>query len=190
MRIKWKVKLYAIILKGNTKFYPSLSSRRASRSISLNLRSPGWPSSSYRTAPRRVASRHGNFFRQKSSLSAVFIPATAFSPLFAYPFRDRRRRHEGFLDPPDATRRDVARCGAERSGAWEGIEARAKGVFPPCARSRSMGSPWRQTSPYLYSPRYFPVKLPELPASCCPCAARRSQGPRSFHPSPKVGGLS
>lgn len=36
-----------------------------------------------------------------------------------------------------------------------------EGRFPALqrARNRSMGSPWRQTSPYLYSPRCFPMKL-------------------------------
>jgi hypothetical protein len=72
---------------------------------------------------------------------------------------------ERFLDP---RRRGAPRCVATRHDAREGIETRAKGVFPPCACSRSMGSPWRQTSPYLYCPRYFPMK----PLGSAPCRSR------------------
>ena len=203
MHIKWKAKP-SCTLQGNTEFHPSLSSGWAARSISLNLRSPSWPSSPRHSAPRLVSSRRPSFDENWVCLPFHPDDSPLLSLLFAYPFRDRRRRRaRGFLtlgaSRRDAARRDATRHGAARSGAWEGIETRAKGVFPPCARSRSMGSPWRQTSPYLYSPRYFLVKLPELPASCRPCyRAPFAQGPqgsrsRSFYPRwnrPKVDGLS
>jgi len=183
MHIKWKVKLLSKrrkTLQENTASHP--------------LRSSGWHCSinqfkssfieltfivvPHRAAPRRVSA---TFFRRKSSLSPISSrrQASPITPIRVSVPRSAKTAHEGFLDP----RRVPTRCGATRRDAWEGIEARAKGVFPPYNRSRSMGSPWRQTSPYLYSPRYFPVKLPELPASCRPCTACRSQGSQDLEPA-------
>lgn len=53
----------------------------------------------------------------------------------------------------------------------------SEGRFPALrrARNRSMESPWRQTSPYLYSPRYFPMKL-----RCCSFVPVPAKAPTSL----------
>lgn len=100
---------------------------------------------------------------------------------------------------PDALRRDAAQRVATRCGAACGKGSTREGRFPalrPKSR-RSMGSPWRQTSPYLYSPRYFPMKS-HGSAPCRPDCSRpfawlarlAPLQPRSFHSGPKIGGLS
>lgn len=97
------------------------------------------------------------------------------------------RRRKRFLDPL------VVVVVVEQAAANEG---RFPALGSRLARNRSMGSPWRQTSPYLYSPRCFPMKLRVAPSplSRKPHTQLSLIRPsvRSFVPPwpPKVVGLS
>lgn len=116
------------------------------------------------TVPHRVATHS---FKRIEFVSH-FIPFLP-SRLFGHIFHGGGGRVSWPPARPGALRRDAARRVATRCGVACGKGSTREGRFPalrPKSR-RSMGSPWRQTSPYLYSPRYFPMK-PHGSAPCRP----------------------
>lgn len=91
-----------------------------------------------------------------------------------------------FGNQEDGTRGFLTLLWRRQRGKGTRNEGRFPALCARLARNRSMGSPWRQTSPYLYSPRCFPMKL--RPATLIPNFSYTAI--HSFHPGPKVVGLS
>lgn len=134
-----------------------------SRSLSWSTQ---WIGSNFRfigltlSSPRRVATHSLEKIEFLSPISSRFfhrvcsgISSAGFGGGggggFLTPGASRRVAARRGAARRDAVRRGAVRKGNEREGRFPALRPKSR---------RSMGSPWRQTSLYLYSPRYFPMK--------------------------------